>query len=103
MIVPTLPEPYQAELARAVALLPGDGPLPVVLASGDHAPLLENWIRHARAAGIQRFLVVAMDNSLAERVMCTGAVVARCRLRWFTRRLLAAALAGAGFFGQASH
>jgi hypothetical protein len=78
VIVPTLPQPYQDELAHAVALLPGDGPLPVVLASGDHAPLLENWIRHTRAVGIQRFLVVAMDNSLAERVMCTGAVVARC-------------------------
>ena len=78
MSVPTLPLPYQAELLGAVATLAGRGPLPVVLASGDHAPLLENWIRHARAAGIERFLVVAMDDRVADSLARSGTVVARC-------------------------
>ena len=64
-------------LVQAVAALGGGGPLPVVVVSDDYALLLDNWIAHIRALGISRFLVVAMDDALADRLSGRGIVVAR--------------------------
>lgn len=64
-------------LEQAVAALGGGAPLPVVVVSDDYALLLDNWIAHIRALGISRFLVVAMDDALANRLSGRGIVVAR--------------------------
>jgi hypothetical protein len=63
-------------LERAVAALGPGGPLPVVVVSDAYATLLDNWIAHVHALGITRFLVVAMDEALANRLSGRSIVVA---------------------------
>jgi hypothetical protein len=64
-------------LSTASDILRGDRPLPVVVASDPYAELLDNWISHIRRLGITRFLIVAMDDALEERLSGRGLVVAR--------------------------
>jgi hypothetical protein len=40
-------------------------PLPVVFATGSFAPLLNNWLLHAHAAGVGEILAIAMDERVA--------------------------------------
>lgn len=64
-------------LVEAVDVLGRAGPLPVVVVSNGYALLLDNWIAHMRALGISRFLVVAMDAVIAQRLAGRGIVLAR--------------------------
>jgi hypothetical protein len=59
------------EAALAASAL-RDGPLPVTFATDDFAPLLANWLRHAKAAGVTDSLVIAMDEALAARLEQVG-------------------------------
>ena len=51
------------------------GPLPLVFATGNFAPLLENWLIHARAAGIRQPLVIAMNSPLSPPAASDAIVV----------------------------
>jgi len=61
-----LPASVQRALETALAgSAARGGLLPVTFATEAFAPLLENWLRHARAAGVTDPLVFAMDAGLA--------------------------------------
>jgi hypothetical protein len=64
-------------LVQALGILGDALPLPVVVASCDYAILLENWIAQVQALGIDRFLIVAMDDALSVRLQGRGFAVAR--------------------------
>jgi hypothetical protein len=67
--------PASMERALEAALAESAGrpePLPVTFATGDFAPLLENWLRHARAAGVTHSLVIGMDAVLAAHLEQAG-------------------------------
>lgn len=64
-----LPASVERALGAALAKLAVcPAPLPVTFATGDFAPLLGNWLRHAKAAGVTHSLVIAMDAALAARL-----------------------------------
>lgn len=65
-------------LSRATSALGGSGALPVVVLSDPYALLLDNWMCHMEALGIERFLVVAMDQPLMDRLSSAGVRAARC-------------------------
>ena len=61
-----LPTTVGGALTAAIAQRAGDtGPVPLVFATGNFARLLDNWLVHARAAGVRQPLVIAMDGALA--------------------------------------
>ena len=68
-----LPASVRHGLARAVAkLAPAGEALPVIFATDNFAPLLKNWLRHAKAAGVESSLVIAMDPALSDRLDRAG-------------------------------
>jgi hypothetical protein len=74
----SLSQASRASLTRSLSALGGSGPLPVVIVTNKDAMLLGNWIRHIKALGITRFLIVAMDLALSECLSKAGIVAARC-------------------------
>ncbi len=68
----------EADLERALSGVGGSGPLPVVVATDPYARLLDNWICHLEALGIERYLVVALDQPLMGRLVDAGIGSARC-------------------------
>lgn len=60
MKFPPLPDHERNRLNEIVEQFRGS-PVPVVVASANFRPLLENWLAHAVAAGIKRSLVIAID------------------------------------------
>jgi len=57
-----LPAAVADALRAAIAKRAIDaGPLPLVFATGNFAPLLDNWLIHARAASVRQPLVIAMN------------------------------------------
>jgi hypothetical protein len=75
---PSLSKPSQRELERALSKLGGSDPLPVVIATDAYARLLENWICHIEALGIERYLIVALDQPLMDRLSRADITSARC-------------------------
>jgi hypothetical protein len=59
----------EAALAGSAA---SAGPVPVTFATDGFWPLLDNWLRHAAAAGVTHSLVIAMDDALAARLEKAG-------------------------------
>src|ERR1700736_4181300 len=76
--VPSLTSASQSDLRRALQAIGGSGPLPVVVATDPYARLLDNWICHVEALGIERYLIVALDQSLMDRLSRAGITAARC-------------------------
>lgn len=69
----TLPPAAEASILKAVnALGPVHGPLPVIVASDSFAFLVDNWMAHMNAIGIDKFLVVAMDEAMQHRLERAG-------------------------------
>ena len=64
----------ERELLREVVRRFSGTPFPLVIASGTFLPLLENWLVHAVAAGVELSLVIALDDE-AGRFRHTGCVV----------------------------
>lgn len=61
-----LPTAVRQALTAAIARRGADaGPLPLVFATGSFAPLLDNWLVHARAAGVRQPLAIAMGGALS--------------------------------------
>ena len=75
---PTLSNASQADLERALSELGGSDPLPIVVATDAYARLLDNWICHVEALGIERYLIVALDQRLKDRLSAAGIGAARC-------------------------
>lgn len=63
-----------AVLAAATAVR-RDGPVPVVFADAAAAYLIDNWLVHARAAGVARVLLLALDDMVARRPVPPGCTV----------------------------
>jgi len=98
-----LPASLQHELARAVDGAPaGRQALPVIFATDSFALLLQNWLRHAGAAGVTRVLVIAMDKALYDRLSQSGVAAVRHGFDgtlgdlWYQRALVFEWLAGHG-------
>ena len=51
-----------------------DGPVPVVFANHAFVPLLDNWLAHARRAGVRRALVIALDDATAAHPVPDGCI-----------------------------
>jgi hypothetical protein len=75
---PSLSNASQTDLERALSKLGGSDPLPIVVATDTYAHLLDNWICHVEALGIERYLIVALDQPLMDRLSRTGIGSARC-------------------------
>jgi hypothetical protein len=59
---PLLPSKTTEALSTALAArTEPTEPLPVAFATSGFAPLLDNWLIHARAAGVRQVMVIAMD------------------------------------------
>jgi hypothetical protein len=98
-----LPPSVRQALARAVARLATAGEaLPVVFATDNFTPLLNNWLRHVKAAGVTGPLVVAMDQGLADRLARAGIASVRHGFDgtfgglWYQRTLVFEWLAASG-------
>jgi Nucleotide-diphospho-sugar transferase len=74
-----LPYRERERLRHAVSQF-GQAPFPLVLATGSFLPLLDNWLAHAVAAGVDRSLVLAVDNE-AGRFRRPGCVVVQSDFR----------------------
>lgn len=72
-----LNETTKRSIAAAIMGLGPGGPIPVVVASNDYAQLLDNWLCHMSILGIERFLIVVMDDDLAGRLKGAHLSVAR--------------------------
>jgi len=98
-----LPASVRHDLSRAVAMLaPAGEALPIVFATDNFAPLLSNWLRHTKAAGVTGSLVVAMDQGLFDRLARAGIACVRHGYNgtfgdlWYQRTLVFEWLAAAG-------
>ncbi len=68
-----LPASVRRALEAALAQTPvSAGPVPVTFATNGFWPLLDNWLRHAEAAGVTHRIVIAMDDALAVRLERAG-------------------------------
>jgi hypothetical protein len=86
----------------AAAVLRRDGPVPVVFADAAAAYLIDNWLAHARAAGVARVLLLALDGVVAARPAPPGGAVVPVPFAgdlgdlWLRRLDVFAVLAAAG-------
>ncbi len=65
----------RAAVLDAAAALRGAGPVVVLFADAGAAYLIDNWLAHARAAGVARVLLLALDGAVAARPAVPGCTV----------------------------
>jgi Nucleotide-diphospho-sugar transferase len=70
-----LPAPAAEAVLTAARALQQEGPVPIVFVTGSFAPLLDNWVAHARRAGVARTLVIALDEMIAAQTAREGCLV----------------------------
>lgn len=99
MIEPDIPHAAlrQAALAAGVA-----GPVPLIFANEAALYLLNNWLEHARRAGVGNIILVALDQAVATHPVGTGCVAVSVPFAgdfadlWLFRRRIFELLAAAG-------
>jgi hypothetical protein len=72
---------FQDELLSAVSTLRLHGPVPMTFATAPFACLLDNWFEHARRAGVDGALLIATDDTVADRHVPSGCTVVRAPFR----------------------
>jgi hypothetical protein len=75
--MPGLTDAERASIQSAVARLGSGDPIVLVVASDAFARYLDNWLWHMDALGIDRIVIVAMDDVLAKRLTSVRFPVAR--------------------------
>ncbi len=73
-----LSDATKASLRHALASFDRSDSLIVVAATDRHSLLLDNWLCHMDALGLLRFLVVAMDDGLYNKLQKAGVAAVRC-------------------------
>jgi Nucleotide-diphospho-sugar transferase len=90
------------DIQACVESLNREGPVVVAAASDGHAQLLDNWICHMASLGIERLMVIAMDEAIAARLGGSGLAIVRASFDgsigsfWLQRARVFASLADEG-------
>jgi hypothetical protein len=72
-----IPEVTQSSIRTALSTLGPGRPVILVVASNDYSELFDNWLCHMDVLGIERILVIAMDEALGARLAASRWPVAR--------------------------